>query len=142
MLGYAFDQNAFGYQTNDEVLAEIKRHLATATYPSHQPTEPEVHAVDDRLWRLGTWPMMQINGIVRRAKALQTAWPHTIQAHMHPSTIADHHLSTTMAWSQGGETFQVPIIADEGVPHTVWLPMLGQALTEALSGPMTFKESV
>ena len=117
------------------VLAKHAKPVLTATVSKKQSQEA-------CLWRMSAWDMMQVDGVLRRASALQEAWPISECARIHPETAK--HLGVKegpVQLVQAGRTLQVKVVYDAMVaPDCIVLAATGiGGRLGAVLGPVTLE---
>lgn len=110
----------FDYNNIEEVTSEIS--AANKKYDSGKYTyiPKKLSAVSSKLMRVGEWPMYRIDGIVRRAAALQEAQSDRIEkVRMHENTLKNYNLksATKVVVSQGKQNIICACIVDNRVPE-------------------------
>jgi NADH-quinone oxidoreductase subunit G len=144
VLGNLLDLPGFDYESVDEVLSELKSKIAERTEkfsPSSEKTEyrPEVSAVKNQISRVGEIPLYAVDGLVRRAAALQAAqgiMEGTVAAARVNSRMAERwHLKSggLARVKQGSQTISLPVVIDERVPDEAVLMAGGISETAGLS---------
>jgi len=127
VLGNLFDVSGFDYMASDEVLAEV-REACAAVEPGHgdSPLPKALHALEGALVRLADTPIYSVDGMVRRAGALQqTADARVSALYLNTSMAAAHGVEAgKMARVRQGEAEVIlPVVPDEQVPDgCVYLP--------------------
>jgi len=127
VLANLMDLEGFEFKSWDEVHAELKSFAANKK-PAAALVDGKVSASDfkkidkQKLFRVGDIPIYAVDGLVRRAKALQAAQPIVegdfANARLHPETATRLQFSegdlVTVTQVQGEVT--LPVVFDERVP--------------------------
>ena len=122
----------FDYESSLDVLREVRSLVDMASENQYTPFYPESLPVgNERLVRVGEWPLYRCDAIVRHATALQEcATAQTACVRMHPSTATHFQLKDTATVSQGDIEITLPLQCDERIaPDVVWV---ANALSETI----------
>lgn len=128
VLGNLFQLQGFEYTSSEEVYNEVK--ALVEKMPTPTPVTVALPADMSRLllenkdlYRVGGVPIYATDGLVRRAKSLQSAQPvlegNTATARMHPATAARLHLeegvvvTVKQQWGQA----RLPLVLDARLPE-------------------------
>lgn len=111
--------SGFDYVSSDEVLDEIKGlHAVHRQKKSRQWYCPEaLNSQQDRLVRIGSWPMYRSDGLTRHAEALQrSAANEQMVIRVNSDTAKKFVLSDKATISQGAIEITLPLVIDDGIP--------------------------
>lgn len=128
VLGNLFGASGFEYMSSVEVRDEVAN-AAAAFKPDNRvawPQPNQLSVAPAGLVRLSDTPLYAVDGIVRRAKALQeTADAVRAAAHVHETVAVtlDVQEGRPVSVSQGGQPVSLELVIDNRIaPGCVWIP--------------------
>ena len=141
-MGNLFQMPGFRYDSAEIIREEIRTAVENTEFVSAKPQWKDVTlsvAPKTQLSRIGEVPLYAVDGLVRRAKALQATQllvdGELAALRLHPQAAKDLGFvaGDMIAVSQKEEALPFPLILDERVPlRAAWLPC-GLAATQGLS---------
>ncbi|MBD3670948.1 MAG: NADH-quinone oxidoreductase subunit G [Gammaproteobacteria bacterium] len=149
VLGNFFKLDGFDYLSSEQVRDEIRQQCEGIEADALSPWRcPDSVANDDGLSRIGETPMYAIDGLTRRATALQQTRDAVDAAvYMNPAQAASLGLQdgNQVTVRQGGEMAELPVCFDERIPErNVYIPT-GLAATATLGagfGPVELHKNI
>ncbi|MEX0731870.1 MAG: NADH-quinone oxidoreductase subunit NuoG [Aquisalimonadaceae bacterium] len=139
VLANVLNLDGFQYNASDEITEELDGICAAVNPSSAMEWRAPIGEVpvSGGLQRVGIVPLYGVDGVVRRAKALQqTSQARDIGVRVH-SAEAKRLKLTDLDWAdvtQGNVTVRLPVAIDDGIPEGAVLVPSGIAETAAL-GP-------
>lgn len=130
----------FEYCSSQEALQELKTELALMPEQKYTPFYTDTLPVlNQKLVRIGEWPLYRIDSIVRHALALQNcAAAEKACLRVHPKTASHLQLKNHATVSQGNIAITLPVEIDERIAEdAVWVP---NALPETVDLGHAFAE--
>jgi len=121
VLGNLVDLPDFGYNSSDDVLREL-RHCCEGVTPSNKPRgdlQVEPRGIAGGLARIGNLPIYAVDGLVRRAPALQrTPSAGELGAFLSSAEAAALGLleGDSVEVAQNGSAVEIRVILDDAVP--------------------------
>jgi NADH-quinone oxidoreductase subunit G len=139
VLGNMFDLDGFEYMSSEDVLKEIQDATAVVQ-PDNvvQPVAPENLPQQKNLVRFSELSIYSVDGITRRAEALQQTHDATgEQIHMNSATVENLGLSgvTRVLVKQADEWVSLPLAVDERMPDNYAMVPAAVSVNEQLGGP-------
>lgn len=124
VLGNLFQCKDFEYTSTEDVLSELKNHIAITMEHEYTPFYPEsLPVINQSLVRVGEWPLYRVDSIVRNAKELQLCAAADIACiRIHPATADRLQLGEIATVSQGDIEITLPLKRDERIAaDVVWV---------------------
>jgi NADH-quinone oxidoreductase subunit G len=124
VLGNLLHCHEFEYTSTEDILAEIKNHIAITVGHEYSPYYPEcLPVINQSLVRVGEWPLYRSDALVRNTKALQLcAAAESACIRLNPVTADRLKLEDTATVSQGDIEITLPLKRDERIAvDVVWV---------------------
>ncbi len=124
VLGNLLHCSGFDYISSEEILMEVKDHVAVSSELTYKPYYPEaLPVIKHSLTRVGEWPLYRSDAIVRNAKELQLcAAADSACIRINPATADKLKLGEFATVSQGDIEITLPLIRDGRVAaDVVWV---------------------
>ncbi|OGV27329.1 MAG: NADH-quinone oxidoreductase subunit G [Legionellales bacterium RIFCSPHIGHO2_12_FULL_37_14] len=125
VLGNLANCPGFDYASSEDVLAELLllKHGKELNLNDEIFVDAEFPPAQKGLVRVGEWPLYAVDGLVRRANALQESGSaDKILVKINPLTAKHYKLGKKVKLSQGGRAITLPFIQDEKVAKdVVWV---------------------
>ncbi|KTD76259.1 NADH-quinone oxidoreductase subunit NuoG [Legionella waltersii] len=124
VLGNLFQLKQFDYLSSEDVLTEVKEHVAMTLEQEYKPYYPEsLPVINESLVRVGEWPLYRIDAIVRNATELQhCAASETACIRINPATADRLNLEEIATVSQGEIEITLPLKRDNRIAtDVVWV---------------------
>jgi NADH-quinone oxidoreductase subunit G len=139
VLGNMFDLEGFEYMSSEDVLKEVQT-VAADVQPDNasQPVAPENLPQQKNLVRFSDLSIYDIDGITRRAEALQQSHDAAgEQIHMNSTTVDNLGLSgvARVLVKQAAEWVSLPLVIDDRVPDNYAMVPAAVSVNEQLGGP-------
>ncbi len=124
VLGNLLGCRNFDYTSSEEVLADLKIAVSSATTLKYDPVYAEALPFNnDQLVRVAEWPLYRCDAIVRNSQALQQSMAaDTASIRVHPETASRLKLKDLATVSQGDIEITLPLVQDPRVAlDVVWV---------------------
>ncbi|VAX00494.1 NADH-ubiquinone oxidoreductase chain G [hydrothermal vent metagenome] len=136
VFGNLFELNDFEYLSSEEIRDELKTKVAAANVDVTWQSPKSLPSSDDKLTRIAYTAIYDVDGTVRRSKALhetQDAVPAAL--YLNTKTAQKNNLSDDedAVIQQNKLEVILPVIIDDGVPDNCVLTPIGMEATNGLS---------
>ncbi len=136
VLGNLFEVDGFDYLSSENVRDELQAKLNSATADSNWQSPKSLPTSNGSLSRIAYIPLYNVDGLVRRATALQQtedAVPAAIYINSDTANAANLNDDDNAVVIQNELKVVLPVVIDDGIPDNCVLTPIGMEATNGLS---------